>query len=337
MTRRLPLAGLFAAALMLAPAATAQVVTIKLGTLAPEGSSWHGLLKEMGQRWSDASGGKVKLKIYAGGVAGNEGDMIRKMRIGQLNAGAFTVVGLADIEPAPQAISIPGLIADQAEWNYVFTKVSPTWEKRFMDKGFVPITWGDTGWVHLFLRKEIKSVAELRGLKVFAWAGDPNAVKAWEAANFRPTVISITDLLPSLSTGMIEGFGATPVYAFTTRAYEQAKYMTELPWGHIPGATIVSKETWDKIPADLQPKLKAIAQEIGAKMNTEMDKMTDDSMAQMKKNGLKVITLSEAEKKAWFANEERIWPVVRGGMVQAADFDAVKKVRDEYRASKGRK
>lgn len=338
MTRRLPLAGLLSAAMIFAPAAAqAQAVTIKLGTLAPEGSSWHNLLKDMGQRWSDASGGKVKLKIYAGGVAGNEGDMIRKMRIGQLNAGAFTVVGLADIEPAPQAISVPGLIADQAEWNYVFAKIAPTWEKRFVDKGFVPVTWGDTGWVHLFLRKEVKTVAELKGLKVFAWAGDPASVKAWEAAGFRPTVISITDLLPSLSTGMIEGFGATPVYAFTTRAYEQAKYMTELPWGHIPGATIVTKETWDRIPADLQPKLRAIAQEIGAKMNAELDKMSDDSLAQMKKNGLKVITFNAAEKKAWSDMAERMWPTVRGGMVQAADFDAVKKLRDEYRASKGKK
>ncbi|HJW09442.1 MAG TPA: TRAP transporter substrate-binding protein DctP, partial [Holophagaceae bacterium] len=212
-----------------------------------------------------------------------------------------------------------------------------TWEKRFVDKGFVPVVWGDTGWVHLFLRKEVKSVKELKGLKVFAWAGDPNAVKAWEAAGFRPTVISITDLLPSLSTGMIEGFGATPVFAFTTRAYEPAKFMTDLPWGHIPGATIVSKDVWDRIPADVQPKLLAIAREIGAKMNNDMNRMTDDSIAQMKKNGLKVIYFNDAEKKAWFENAERTWTAVRGGMVQAADFDAVKKVRDEYRASKGHK
>ncbi|HJW08891.1 MAG TPA: hypothetical protein VJ483_04605, partial [Holophagaceae bacterium] len=92
-----------------------------------------------------------------------------------------------------------------------------------------------------------------------------------------------------------------------------------------------------RIPADVQPKLLAIAREIGAKMNNDMNRMTDDSIDQMKKNGLKVIYFNDAEKKAWFENAERTWTAVRGGMVQAADFDAVKKVRDEYRASKGHK
>lgn len=319
--------------------ASAQPVTIKLGTLAPEGSSWHGLLKEMGQRWSDASGGKVKLKIYPGGVAGSEGDMVRKMRVGQLNAGALTVVGLHDIEAAPQAITAPGLINTQEEWDYVFQKLAPTWEKRFVDKGFVPLMWGDTGWVHLFIKKEIKSVQELKGLKVFAWAGDPSAVKAWEAAGFQPVVISSTDILTSLSTGMIEGFSATAVTAFTARLYESAKFMPNLTWGHLPGGTVVTKETWDKIPAELRPKLLAIAQEIGARINAEVTKLGQDALEQMKKNGLKVLNFGEADKKAWFEMAEKAWPILRGGAVPVADFDEVKRLRDEFRAStkKGRK
>lgn len=323
--------------LLAAPAALAQTVTIKLGTMAPEGSTWHALLKEMGQRWSDASGGRVKLKIFAGGVAGSEGDMVRKMRVGQLNAGALTVVGLHDIEAAPQAIASPGLITSQEEWDYVFAKVAPTWEQRFIDKGFVPLMWGDTGWVHLFLKREVATVKALKGTKVFAWAGDPSAVKAWEAAGFHPVVISATDILPSLTTGMIEGFGSTPVAAFTTRGYEAAKVMTELAWGHLPGGTVVARATWDKVPADLRPRLLAIAREIGARVNAEAKRMGEDSVVQMQKNGLKVLRFSDAERKAWFEMAERTWPVIRGGVVQAADFDAVKKVRDEYRAQKGRK
>lgn len=317
--------------------AMAQTVTVKLGTLAPEGSTWHSLLKEMGQRWSEASGGKVKLKIYPGGVAGSEGDMVRKMRMGQLGAGALTVVGLHDIESAPQAIASPGLITSQEEWDYVFARVAPTWEKRFLDKGFVPIIWFDTGWVHLFLKREITSVKQLKGIKVFAWAGDPAAVKAWEAAGFQPVVISPTDILPSLSTGMIEGFSASTMAAFTARWYESAKYMPEQSWGHLPGGIVVTKQVWNQIPADSQAKLMAIVHEMGARVNAESKRMGEDALAQMVKNGLKVIPLKDAERKAWFEIVERTWSVVRGGMVSAEDFDAVKKVRDEFRSQKGRK
>src|SRR5258708_39590228 len=109
----------FALALLLLPAASRADVVIKLGTLAPNGSTWHTLLKEMGQKWSQASGGQVTLRIYPGGVVGNEGDMVKKMRIGQLQGSALTVVGLQEIAPEPQALDAPMLVDSFATLDYV--------------------------------------------------------------------------------------------------------------------------------------------------------------------------------------------------------------------------
>jgi len=321
-------------ALVFALPAQAQKVTIKLGTMAPDGSAWHQLLKQMAEEWSTASGGKVKLKIYPGGVAGNEGDMVRKMRVGQLQAAALSVVGLHDIEGAPQAVATPGLVTGQEEWDYVFPKMTQKWEPLFEAKGFVPIMWGDTGWVYMFFKKEKKSVAEMKGTKGFAWSGDPASATAWEAAGFVPVVVSSTDMLTSLSTGMIEGFGTSPIMAFTARWYEQAPFVPDASWGHLPGGTVVLKETWEKIPADVRPKLLEIARKYGEKVNIEVNKMQADAIEQMKKNGLKLIPLSDADKKAWQEMAEKTWPVVRGQVVSAEAFDEVKRVRDEYRAQK---
>ena len=327
-----------ALALALVPgAARAQTVTIKLGTLAPDGSTWHQLLKEFAQKCADASDGRVKVKIYAGGVAGNEGDMVRKMRVGQLQAAALTVVGLHDIEAAPQALATPGLITTEEEWDYVFKTLPPKWEQRFIDKGFVPLMWGDTGWIYLFFDKETKTTAQAKGTKVFAWAGDPASVRGWELAGFTPVVISSTDILTSLSTGMIEGVAMSPVVAFTARYYEHARYMPDVTWGHLPGATVILKETWEKIPADVRPKLMAIAREYGLQLNREVLKMQADALEQMKKNGLIVTSLTDAERQAWQKVAESSWPAIRGGVVPAADFDEVKRTRDEFRATKGAK
>jgi TRAP-type C4-dicarboxylate transport system substrate-binding protein len=322
---------------LLSGATLAAQVTFKLGTLAPEGSTWHKLLQEMGEKWSSASAGKVKLKIYAGGVAGSEGDMVRKLRVGQLNAAALSVVGLHDIESSPQALAAPGLIADEEEWTRVFAEVAPRWEKRFLDKGFVTLAWGDTGWVYLFTRKELKSPAQMKGLKVFAWAGDPASVEAWRAAGFQPVVLSSTDILPSLSTGMIDGFANTPILAFTARLYEQAKFMHAARWGRLPAGTIVTTEAWEKVPKDLQPKLLAIAREVGAKVNAEVGRLQREAIDEMKRNGLKEVPLVDADRAAWQRLQEQCWPVVRGGVTSAEAFDEVKAVRDRYRATKGRK
>jgi TRAP-type C4-dicarboxylate transport system substrate-binding protein len=311
-------------------------VNIKLGTMAPDGSTWHLLLKQMGEEWAKVSNGTVRLRIFPGGVAGNEGDMVRKMRIGQLQAAALTVVGLHDIEQSAQAISTPGMITNDEEWKYVFEKMQPRWEPRFVEKGFVPLMWGDTGWVYMFFNKPLKP-SQMKGAKVFAWAGDPASVKAWEAAGFQPVVISATDILPSLTTGMIEGFAQTPVMAFSARYFEQAKYMIDAAWGHLPGSTVIRKETWEKIPADLRPKLMAIAREYGDKVNAEVNKMQADSITQMKKAGLQVIELDEAERKTHAELAKKTWPVMRGGVVSEADFDEIKALVDEFRAGKGNK
>ncbi len=330
--RRSLVSVLFGLALALsASTASAQKVTIKLGTLAPDGSAWHNLLKEMAEEWKKASGGKVNLKIYAGGVAGNEGEMVKKLHIGQLQSAAISVIGLHDIESAPQAVSTPGMINTDKEWNCVFEKLTPHFDKKLADKGFVVLAWGDTGWVNLYSKREGKSPADYKGMKIFAWAGDPYAVKAWEVAGFQPVVISSTDILPSLSTGMIEGFATSPIMGMTARWYEQAKNMPDMRWGRLPGATIIKKETWEKIPEDLRPKLLEIARNTGKKIDSAVAQMSADAINSMKKNGLKVHSLTDAQKAEWQKLAEKTWPVIRGGVVTNEDFDLVKKTRDECR------
>lgn len=327
---------LFALALAGAPA-RADTVTVKLATVAPDGSPWHNLLKEMGEKWAVDSGGKVKLKIFAGGIQGNEGDVIRKMRIGQLQAGAVSSVGLRDIDSAPQSLGAPGLISGDEELAYVYEKLAPVWEEKLAKKGFIVLSWGDTGWGRIFSTRMARTPKEMQGLKVFAWSGDPGAVDAWKVMGFEPIVISVTDMLPSLSTGMIEGFATTPLLAMTARWYEKTKYMPDVRWGRLGGATIVTKEAWARIPEDVKPKLVATAKMIGAKINVEIAKMEIDSIAAMKKNGLVVLELNDAEKAEWQAAAEKTWRVIRTEVCEPADFDQVLKTRDEFRALPGRK
>ncbi|MFN7953039.1 MAG: TRAP transporter substrate-binding protein DctP [bacterium] len=326
------------AALFVATPETAHAgkVKIKLATLAPQGSAWENLLLELAEKWKEQSNGDVELKVYSGGVTGNEGDTVTKMGVGQVQAAAITIVGMRNIDPAPQAAGVPGLLTTDAEFNYVVEKMEPVWEKRLLEKGYVVLSWGDTGWIHFFAKKALHKPADAEGVKIFAWAGDPNAVEAWKASGFQPVVLSSTDMMTSLTTGMIESFATGAIMANAARWYEQAKYMPDIPWGRLLTATLVKKDTWEKIDPALQPKLMETARSFGTRINAEVGKLEADSIKAMQQNGLEVIHASDAERAEWATFAEKSWPSIRGKVVPEDQFDMVKKLRDEFRAKGGK-
>jgi TRAP-type C4-dicarboxylate transport system substrate-binding protein len=320
-------AALLAAAL--ASPAAAQVV--KLGTLAPQGSSWHEILKDMGQRWEEASGGKVKLRVYAGGVQGSEGEMVRKMGIGQLQAASITNVGMHDILPEPAVMSVPLLFDGQGEADCAFERIRPRLEQGFAGKGYTVLQWSRVGAIHLFCNAPKRTPGDMKGSRMYAWEGDPKSVEAFRAAGFTPVVLSATDIVPSLQTGMIDCVTTAPLYVLTARLFDRARYMQDVAWGFIYGATIVRSDAWERIPADLRPRLKAIAEELGLRVDAEVQRLNDDAVSAMKKQGLEVVKVDPA---AWRPALERSHAVVRGGVVPAPFFDEVKRSRDACRSAR---
>jgi TRAP-type C4-dicarboxylate transport system substrate-binding protein len=326
-----------ALALILFAAAPAHALTVKLATLAPDDSIWHRHLKETAEAWSKATGGAVTMRIYPGGVAGNEGDMIRKVRIGQLHGAMITAVGLREITPEAQGIMLPGIIGTGEELDYVMEHMAPRFEKLVLDKGFVVIDWGEAGWVHFFGQKPVRTPEDQKKLKIFAWAGDPGALKAYQSLGFNPVVISSTDLLPSLQTGLIQSFNGSALTALSIGAYQYARYMTRSTWGVIIGATVVNKSTWDKVPEAQRPTLLKLARDGARKLQLEVRKKEDEAIEAMKKNGLTVMEQTPEEMAAWEKAQEKTWVLTRDVSVPGAIIDEIKKHRDEFRAKQAKK
>ena len=165
-------------------------MVIKMATLAPEGSSWFRVLQEMGEEWRKASDGAVTLRIYPGGVAGDEDAMIRKMRIGQIQAAAITGIGLAYLEPSFYALHIPMMYESDEEFDYVRDRYAPVLERKMEEKGFVVLNWGDAGWVHFFSKDPVVTPEEAKALKTLPVGGghEPGAVVQGDGVSPRPPV-----------------------------------------------------------------------------------------------------------------------------------------------------
>jgi TRAP-type transport system periplasmic protein len=157
------------------PASAQAPVVVKMATLVPDGSSWHLVLKEVAAQWGKASGGKVKVNLYAGGSAGDDPGVVRKMNLGTLNAAVLTSVGVAEIDKSVYALSIPMAYNDYDEVYYVLEKMRPRLEASMLAKGYVVLNWADGGWVHFFAQKPVAVPDDLRKLKLFSWAGDPKS------------------------------------------------------------------------------------------------------------------------------------------------------------------
>jgi TRAP-type C4-dicarboxylate transport system substrate-binding protein len=319
---------LLASLLVPVAAASTEPVTIKLGTLAPAGSAWHEALKDMAARWEEASGGQVKLRVYAGGAQGDESDMIRKLRIGQLQAVAITNVGMHDVVPEPQAFSTPLLFQDEAEMGCAFERVRERVESSFLRRDLVVLQWSRIGAAAFFCNAPFKSVNEVARAKTFAWEGDPGMVKVWRSAGFHPVVLSVTDLMPALSTGMIDCVSNVPVYMLTSRAFERARNMLDLPLGFVLGATIVRKDAWERIAPEVRGRLVRISREVGEKIDAEIRRLNADAVEAMRRQGLAVVPV---DREQWRPALERSWTTIRGEVVPADFFDEVHAARDTCR------
>lgn len=311
------------------PAAAA--INVKLATLAPEGSIWDQSVKEMGAEWQQATGGRVQLRVYPGGVAGDEPDVVRKMRIGQLHAAVLTVSGLTDIDEAFEVFTIPLFFDSYDELYYVLDKLRPTFEQRLQAKGYQLLSWGNGGWVHLFSTKPLPTVADLKASKLFVAAGDDERVQWWQNNGFRPVALATTDVLTGLQTGMIEAMPSPPLAALLLQWYRQAPYMLDLGVAPLVGATVITSKVWQQIaPAD-QAAILAAAKKVEERLNAEVPEQDRKSIAEMQKRQLTVVPVPADAAKSWEAAAEEFANNVRNTRVPPEVLQQALAARAEYR------
>ena len=270
-----------------------KIVNLRLGTLAPAGTSYHKSLQAMGEKWRDASGGAVKLTIFPGGTQGGEADMVGLMQTGNLDAGLLTAVGLSEIEPAVSALqSMPMSFRNLEEVDYVGDKLRPQLEQRLLAKGYVVLFWTDSGWVRFFTKRLVLHPDDLRKHKIFSWAGNAHEYDLWKSTGFHPVSLETAGIAQGLLSDTIDAIPMPPFFALAGHLDGQTKYMLELNWAPLVGAAVVRQKSWERVPADAREAMLKIAAETGKQVKADGRAESESSVTAMAKRGLKVQTVT---------------------------------------------
>jgi TRAP-type C4-dicarboxylate transport system substrate-binding protein len=292
---------------------------------------------ELGEVWRAAQGGNAKYLVYPDGSQGGEAELARRMRIGQLQGALLSVVGLREIEPSIAALqNLPLLFRSWDEVDYVREKMRPAMEKKFFDKGFVVLAWGDAGWVRFFSKEPAVRPSDYKKMKFFAWGSELEQQEIMKSLGYTPVPLETNDILPAIQTGMINVVPSTPYFALASQIYASAPNMLEINWAPIVGALVLTRMAWDDMTPAVQETLRAAGERAGLQIRSKARLEVTEAVDAMKQRGLVVNRPTPEQMREWNDLAERLYPRIRGTLVPAETFDEVFAHLKVYRAGKAK-
>jgi len=278
---------------------SAQALTLKIATLAPAGTSWMKEMKNGAKEIKKQTSGRVKLKFYPGGVMGNDASVHRKIRINQLQGGAFSPSGLAHIDPSIQLFSLPMVFDSFAEVDHVRKAMDSKIKKRMADKGFIILGITEGGFGRIFSSKPVDTLEKIRATKVWMPEGDKLIQNAYSALKIQPIALPLGDVFTGLQTGLIETIAATSTGAIAFQWHSKVNYMVDVPVLYLIGTLAVSQKAFNKIkPADRQIVIDEM-DKVFARLEQINRQDNINATAALKTQGIQVLQPSKQEISLW--------------------------------------
>lgn len=230
--------------------------SLRMATLAPSGSSWMRIFDAWNESLEKATDGRLRFRFYPGGVAGDEDDFIRKMRVDQLDGAAVTSTGLGLVVPSVLVLAAPGMFNNYAQLDHAREVLSGELDKKFLDHGYVLLGWGDVGKARLFSKaRPIEKPSDLRRVRPWAWRGDVLFTEFLKVVGADGVPLGVPEVYPALETGIVDTVPASALAAVSLQWYTQLKWVTSNSLSILIGATILRKDKYDALPSDLRAAL----------------------------------------------------------------------------------
>lgn len=310
---------------------TEKSLTIKIATLAPEGSSWMKTFNTLNAEVMKKTGNKVQFRIYSGGVLGDEKDMLRKMQIAQIQGAALTSGGLSAIFKEIDVLQIPFLFEKYEEVDSILKKMDSFFKKGFEDNGYILLGWSEAGFIYLMSTLPISSVKDLKKAKVWIWEESPMSEAIFDEAGVSAIPLSIPDVLVGLQTGLVDVVYTPPTGAISLQWFTRVKYMTDVPLAYLAGGVVVRKDMFKQIPQPFQNLIAESFQRHLDPLKIATRNENRDAIKVMMKQGVKIVTPSKDQIDEFKRLANRALDHIGGRSFSKRTLDEVTSLLESYR------
>lgn len=307
--------------------------TFKIATVAPEGSGWIREMRAGAEAIKKQTDGRVEIKYFPGGVMGSDATVLRKIKLGQLQGGAFTAAELSSVYPDAQILCLPFTFNNEDEIDYVRTQLDPIIKQGLEQREFVGLGISGGGFAYLISAHPIQSKKDLMTAKVWTPQSDHVAIVTFEAGGVKPIPLPIADVYTALSTGLVDTVGNTPAGTLIFQWHTRLKHMVDLPLTYTVGYLVVDKKVFDKLDANDQAIMRQEMDGVFKRIN-QMNR-TDNAAAKqaLSKQGITIMAPEASEREIW----NQVGETARNRLQQEGAFTAetwtkLVTARDAYRS-----
>ena len=328
---------LFAVLLMTAAAmAHGQGAPLKLATIAPEGSSWMVQMRAGAQEIKARTDGRVAIKFYGGGVMGNDKKVLRKIRIGQLQGGAFTATALAERYPALNLYGIPMLFRSFDEVDYVRERLDDRLQAGLGEAGFESFGFAEGGFAYLMANDPVRELQDIRGRKIWVPEGDPVSFAAMEMLGLSPVVLPLTDVMTGLQTGLLDIVATSPVGALVLQWHTKVQYVTDLPVSYLFAFLAIEQRAFKRLRAEDQVVVREVLTSVYDQIDAEARRDNENAEAALKSAGIRYVVPDTQRVADWRATLTGINSrLAADGTVDPALLDEMLSHLEAFRARQG--
>ena len=323
---------LFCALLICSPVHAKAKYMFKVATIAPDGSIWTKRFRDFAAEVEEKSKGEVGFKVYPGGIMGDNRAMYRKMRVGQLHGGGFTMTGIGTIVPEFRVMGIPFLFRSYEEVDHVRNGLRPSFQKAFAEKGLELIALTEVGFVYSMSTESISTLDELKMTKTWAPEGDPVSIAFLQALGITPLPLSIPDVLTSLQTGMVETVFNSLYGSIVLQWFTKTKFIFDVPFGYAYGGFFLDRKKFSRLPGPYQVMIREIAQKHFSLLITDTRKSNNNSRKVLQDNGISLIVPEATSIKILHDKHDETVQQLQGVAFSSQIYQATIKLLNEYRS-----
>jgi TRAP-type C4-dicarboxylate transport system substrate-binding protein len=322
--------------ILTAPAFASHTITLKIATIAPDGTSWMLEMRDGAERIARRTNNRVKFRFYPGGVMGNDKSVLRKLRIGQLHGGAITGTGLALIAPTTMIYGLPFTFRSEGEIDYARARMDPVLIDSLEHAGFVTLGFVEGGFAYLMSSAPLRGMEDLRGRKVWIPEGDRISRAAFEALNVSPIPLPLPDVLTGLQTGLIDTVGASAIGAIALQWHTRVKYLTDTPLVYLYGALLVDRRAFSKLDAKHQIVVREVMSVIATRLNRQTREDEEKARQTLQDQGITFVTPSrEAVMRLHRSVARTTDRLAEEGVVPRRLLERLRAHLDDYRHTAG--